>query len=378
MNINKIGIFGLVALSLLCLSVTGADNLSDRMPEDLDCRQCHDCDEPTIAEPCFKPCPKGSWAQQASKHSFAEAPDSMLLDKLVHEYSAVHFNHKVHADMSDMGKGCATCHHYSPPGRIPACGECHTKGATANLSQPTLKGAYHRQCLSCHREWSHDTQCFVCHYPVNGSSLENLNHDPTDIMGKSHPLIHVPNKKIYYTPHKAGPTVTFYHQEHIDLFGLRCVNCHSQENCGYCHDIEKPFRPAKSQEEVHAVCSNCHSTDKCDKCHSSKEKPAFTHASTGWPLNRYHDDLACRACHPTGKQIAKLRPECSACHKWTRETFSHEVTGLQLDEIHLEMECADCHSGGKYSVPPDCSSCHDDNRSHKSRPPGKFIKVASR
>jgi predicted CXXCH cytochrome family protein len=213
---------------------------------------------------------------------------------------------------------------------------------------------------------------------LGGQLPNSTNHDPTDIMGKSHPIINVPAKKVYYTPHKPAPTVTFYHEEHIELFGLRCVNCHRQENCNYCHDIDKPVRPAKSQEEVHAVCSGCHQTDGCNKCHDTRERPGFTHASTGWPLNRYHNSLDCRACHPTGRKIAKLNRECTTCHNWNAETFAHEVTGLQLDEIHAQIDCADCHTGNKYSAAPACASCHDDNRSVKAKPPGKFIKVAAR
>jgi len=372
-------LFAYISIMLLApYSVSTAQGGHDKLPSDMKCIECHNCDQPTAADPCLKACPRMTWAQQTAKHSVAEAPDSMLLDKLINEYGAVHFNHKVHANMSDMNKGCETCHHYSPAGRIPPCSECHGQAVSADLGQPSLKGAYHRQCLSCHREWSHDTQCFVCHYPLDGDSLKNGGQDPTDIMGKPHPIINVPSKKVYYTPYKAGPTVTFYHQEHIDLFGLRCVNCHRQENCIYCHDIDRPARPAKSQAEMHALCSGCHQSDPCIKCHDTKEKQAFTHVSTGWPLNRFHTELACRACHPTGKQIAKLNTECMSCHKWDNESFQHAVTGLQLDEIHAEISCTDCHTGGKFNNSPDCSSCHDDNRSAKTTPPGKYIKVAAR
>jgi hypothetical protein len=131
-------------------------------------------------------------------------------------------------------------------------------------------------------------------------------------------------------------------------------------------------------EAVHAVCSACHSNDACVKCHDAKEKAAFTHASTGWPLNRFHESLSCRACHPTGKLISRLNRECTACHNWRRDSFQHELTGLQLDEIHVELDCADCHLKSKFGESPACSNCHDDNRNPQTNPPGKYIKVASR
>ena len=29
----------------------------------------------------------------------------------------------------------------------------------ADLRMPNLKGAYHRQCLNCHRDWAHENEC---------------------------------------------------------------------------------------------------------------------------------------------------------------------------------------------------------------------------
>jgi hypothetical protein len=282
--------------------------------------------------------------------------------------------------MSGMGSGCPTCHHFSPAGRIPKCGECHgNQTNAANLRQPSLKGAYHRQCLSCHREWSHDTQCVLCHSPADAGKLVNAAPDTTDIMGISHPRINVPAIKTFYTPYKKGPMVTFHHSEHIDLFGLRCVDCHKQENCGGCHDLQKPVSMAKTQEQVHAICSNCHKADRCETCHDTREKPAFSHAKTGWALNRFHQELECRACHPTGKKIAKLDTNCINCHgAWNSGGFRHAVTGLQLDETHAQLDCADCHAEKKFDAQPSCSNCHDDGRTGKSTPPGKMIKISKR
>ena len=35
--------------------------------------------------------------------------------------------------------------------------------ATVDLRQPSLKGAYHRQCINCHLDWSHENACGFCH-----------------------------------------------------------------------------------------------------------------------------------------------------------------------------------------------------------------------
>jgi len=77
---------------------------------------------------------------QAVKHDLSEAPDSMLLDELVDEYQAVHFNHMLHAEMAEMGGDCVTCHHYSPKGHIvfpvTASGATTPSALCATFQQP--------------------------------------------------------------------------------------------------------------------------------------------------------------------------------------------------------------------------------------------------
>ncbi len=382
MNYTSRLLVGLLGIGLWFLPAAAAaqsklhDPVSDAT--NLNCTSCHTCEEPRPGNPCLKPCPSHTMTHMTSKHQLTEAPDTMLLDKLTSQYRPVTFNHKLHASMAKMGNDCATCHHFSPPGRIPPCGECHNgSNSNANLRQPSLKGAYHRQCLSCHREWSHDTKCVVCHLPSDLSSLETTMTDSTDIIGISHPLVTEPQKKVYTTPYSKGPIVTFHHKEHIEMFDLSCASCHKEENCSYCHDLEEPTRFAKSQEEVHAICNDCHKADACERCHDTKERPGFSHEVTGWALTGHHRDLHCRACHPTGKRISTISRECVACHAgWKPGNFSHVITGLRLDEAHTEFDCESCHIDLAYDETPDCSSCHDDGRTHKDAPPGVYTKPA--
>jgi len=308
-----------------------------------------------------------------------EGPDIRILDQLEDLYKPVQFTHKLHAQMAEMGESCVTCHHYCPAGKTPPCRECHGKSSseTQNLSKPGLKGIYHRQCMGCHRQWSHDTECRICHIPVEELSLKETESDKADIMETPQPRITAPVKDVYHTSYDEAPVVTFYHEQHVELFNLRCVDCHQKENCSYCHDLQKPAGLAKTPDEMHDICAGCHDIDRCEICHDTKEKPAFSHASTGWPLSTYHANMECRACHPTGKRIAKLRKSCISCHSgWNQETFKHAVTGFRLDEIHSEMDCGDCHIDQRFERKPDCSVCHDDNRSPKSHPPGKYLKLS--
>ncbi len=373
MNRNRI-IFWIVAAAAICvvaMPILAQRNSPAAMPK-VDCKQCHTCEVPTLREPCLASCPRTQMVHQSATHALGDAPDSMLLSQLADLYEPVHFNHKVHASMAQMGTDCVTCHHYSPAGQIPPCRDCHSPSSeSTDLKKPNLKGAYHRQCLSCHREWSHDTKCVLCHVPNESGAMKSAPNDPTDIIGKPHPVITEPVKKVYETPYKSAPIVTFQHKEHIDLFGFRCVDCHEKESCGNCHDIQQISRVKKTQEQVHAVCNDCHKTDACIKCHDTKERPGFSHNKTGWPLNAYHQRLDCWACHPTGKKISKLSSMCVTCHAgWNQENFKHSVTGLLLDEVHSEMDCSDCHVDHKYDADPKCDDCHDDGRTAKSAPPG--------
>ena len=343
------------------------------------CSDCHICKTPTIENPCLEMCLR-TGAKTAEGHSAAEGPGIAVIDQLEELYGPVRFDHKHHAEMVSMGEGCGICHHYSPPGIFPPCGECHgdQPSEAQTLRKPGLKGAYHRQCMACHREWSHDTKCIVCHLPHEVTDLAGDPIDSTDIIGISHPEITVPDKKVWRTPYDPGPVVTLHHQSHIDLYGLKCVDCHKEENCSYCHDLQKEARLGKSDEEIHAICNDCHYQDACSKCHDLKEKPDFSHASTGWPFNKYHQKLGCRACHPTGKKIARLNNKCASCHGgWNQENFKHSVVGLQLDELHIELECGDCHVDMAFDKTPDCSGCHDDGRTHEDAPPGEYVRSIS-
>ncbi len=359
----------------------GAEADQDCSVPDVTCCRCHTCETPTAREKCLKTCPSFTMTHVTADHRLSEAPESILLGYIAEIYKPVRFDHGAHAGMAEMGLKCATCHHYSPAGRVPSCRECHGGEANPNnLRQPALKGAYHRQCISCHREWSHDTKCVICHLPADGS-LAAAAGDTTDILGIAHPVITEPDKRVYNTPHQEGPIVTFYHEQHVQLYGLRCVNCHENESCSRCHDIELPKNRSqlatdlRQMEEIHATCNNCHKDDACSKCHGTQEKPPFSHVMTGWGLDRFHEKLDCRACHPTNRPISKLDRRCAACHSgWNPDNFKHVVTGLRLDETHAAIDCEMCHDRDDFTKEPVCAECHDDARTAHAATPGEYVR----
>jgi len=371
-------------ISLLFVLIIQSIVAQDAIHEDqLDCERCHYCKHPTKSDPCLRKCPRIE--SVTFRQLKADTPDQITIDILSDLYVPVVFSHKLHAKMADMSGGCRLCHHHNPSGPILKCEQCHSQSAKrSDLSKPALKGAYHRQCLGCHREWSHSTECAACHTLKNATAANTGNKDTTDIIGTGHPPIPEPTKVVYETSSDEGRFVTFYHDEHINRFGFVCVDCHRKEGCRKCHDLEKPkladqmtlgeaIKIHKEESEHHKACEDCHARDKCSHCHAKTEKPRFVHLkSSGWKLKGYHSTLACGSCHPNTKMIKRVSRECSHCHQdWSSDNFNHRITGIFLDENHLDNDCSDCHLDNDYAKSPSCSDCHDEDISYPEAIPGE-------
>ncbi len=96
-----------------------------------------------------------------------DIPETITLDSISQVYGPVEFTHAQHADIAG---NCASCHHHSPKGSTPACGECHDSiivyhyDAAKKGPDLGLKGAYHGQCMDCHKEMeSGPMGCTDCH-----------------------------------------------------------------------------------------------------------------------------------------------------------------------------------------------------------------------
>jgi len=90
-------------------------------------------------------------------------PDVIEIDNMVNLYDSVTFTHEMHVEFADS---CASCHHHSPAGVTPACSACHPKAKKVEGTQDklSLKAAYHKQCMDCHRDMgSGPMKCTECH-----------------------------------------------------------------------------------------------------------------------------------------------------------------------------------------------------------------------
>ena len=321
------------------------------------------------------------------RHEFESrrGPRVVILDDLEKLYLPVPFDHEGHANMAAMASGCATCHHFTPEGlEHPACRTCHDPAlGSGDIAKPGLKGAYHRQCMSCHREWSGETSCNACHRPKAGAAAKGeLSVPPTpgDLIGRMHPPIPEPVEELYSTVSKEEKStkVLFRHKQHIHAYGLRCAECHREDGCNRCHGEHKEHvQQVRTFEQHHKPCLDCHREDTCESCHfdSSAAAPSvFSHDRTGWPLTRYHADKGCRACHAS-VPFGRLDRACDSCHaSWNPTNFDHRVTGQTLDDNHQRIDCVDCHAERSFEMPPTCDGCHDedDGVKYPERRPGPF------
>ena len=337
-----------------------------------DCSSCHSSANPSKDDLFPRNCSRAQEEPLAKIMAPEDVPDVFILDQMSDLYVPVVFPHRLHASMESMSEGCSVCHHHGHNDKIMACRSCHD-GETnpENLRQPGLKGAYHRQCMSCHREWSHDTDCTVCHAKRKpGQPMPQI--DKTDILGSLHPQIETPDKWVYTTAGMDDTVVTFHHKEHTSTFGKRCVDCHAKENCSRCHDAAAA--PQKHvRQDPHEDCAKCHDiSDDCTRCHQKEETPDFSHfARTGFALKPFHKELGCKRCHGDTNDFTGLKKDCLSCHDadWMPETFDHAKTGLSLDDLHGRLDCAACHAEG-LTKPTQCKACHDDGRSYPDASPG--------
>lgn len=115
-----------------------------------------------------------------------DLPENLTIDLLMDKYEASKFPHLKIIQRLDEGirssslarqfhgsteAMCEGCHHHSPIGeRPPKCSACHGDEAAATVDRPSLKVAYHRQCMSCHQRLKIKDGCTDCHAAKEGQS----------------------------------------------------------------------------------------------------------------------------------------------------------------------------------------------------------------
>lgn len=318
-------------------------------------------------------------------------PDVVMLGQLENYYGPVPFDHKTHVRMAEMSGGCTLCHHYTPQGQhYASCRSCHDAPSAVEYgARPGLKGAYHRQCLSCHQEWSHDTGCNSCHVAkVNSASAKQCPIPQRATSPETRMPAHVappPATIAYETPRAAAPVVTFHHVDHTQTFGLQCVDCHRNDSCARCHDVKRSPTVVATRHvpgELMSSCTSCHSESRCQMCHDGVQRQRFDHAErTGWSLAPHHANLECCRCHGELKQFTSPTRSCHACHAQNRRAAPVGVEAQVVRSVDPgELDCLSCHDGirkclaqsttvhGPATKLNGCTSCHDLAAERSPRP----------
>ena len=171
---------------------------------DVQCQTCHACPKPTKTDPCLVKCPRMHILP--GHHPEQTGPNVLQMGDIASQYGPVVFAHKLHAEMSEMSGGCYDCHHYNSTAMtILSCRECHPKSrARADISMPDLKGAYHRQCMDCHRQWTHSTDCNGCHLKNEPGKTDAEAMRARELAGKVHPEVPLPTRVNYETRNQNG------------------------------------------------------------------------------------------------------------------------------------------------------------------------------
>ena len=202
-----------------------------------------------------------------TENDLATMDISTIKDRL----KPVSFTHKSHFE--NVGD-CKSCHHYSPAdsaGLYPSCSSCHWKPGdekTRAKGLPSLKDAYHIQCLECHKDVGEEyLNCTICH--SDGPSAMLLDKIP----GKYAPL-------------------DMKHDLHVNKTE-KCAACHHHpeygtgkqaiRSCETCHKVTEVATTADAlpglKSAYHQQCMGCHKEKqqgpmKCAECHTAKEAPA--------------------------------------------------------------------------------------------------------
>ena len=308
------------------------------------------------------------------------------------------------------------------------CRDCHEKVDEDIKRKQGFHGKYPKagtdECKSCHTD-----------HKGRGADIVNLDQDRFDhrqtdfrLTGKHRAVscegCHKPEKKFREAP---GRCIDCHKDDdvHKGKLGKKCQNCHSpkswtQENfehdktdfklrhahkevaCDLCHVGNRYKDTPKNCVACHAI-KDVHSGrfgSRCQDCHNEKKwsKPRFDHGRlTRFRLKGKHRQVACHACHESGKKAViqrnkakRARPrKCIACHRlddvhkgsngkrcdqchneksWLKTEFDHDKeTDFPLRGAHRKTGCQACHREGepRDKTPTDCLSCHLDKDVHE-------------
>jgi len=357
-------------------------------------------------EPC-PPCEGLAAPAKATGAPADKGPDECILYHLVDLYGPTVFSHSNHVEYEER---CEICHHHSSEVETaPPCRECHGLPST-DLDRPGLKGAYHRQCMNCHREMgSGPMGCEECH----------PKRDQTGVEQEALARLYVANTmKLGHMSREFGE-VTFDHKLHAEVSDT-CGDCHHHQKgyevtppCRECHNRVESVEGERLlglKDAYHQQCLTCHravskkhdarigeleaeiaeareagkaakekaflgalkkergrgtSPLKCVDCHLPLRAPESV--TLGKLSKQYVPVIfdhklhvvgtsCCTDCHHDADHLARFQP-CGSCHGAAATDGGAKTTKNLQDAYH--EQCITCHKRTG-SGPEDCSDCHEE------------------
>ena len=261
-------------------------------------------------------------------------------------------------------------------------------------------------CTQCHELGDKVTnaKCLACHTELKARVDQNKGyHASAEIRGKKCVACHSDHHGVTFQ-------IVRFNQQGFNhsLTGYELKGAHEKKACKDCHKPEFIANAAVKRKKftflgLNTACLSCHAdyhrktlSSNCSDCHTNDAfKPAslFDHASTKFPLNGMHQQVACVKCHPVStrdgsafQQFAgiayqgcaschtdphqnKFGQNCTQCHSEVSfhtikgiANFDHNKTDFKLEGKHRTVTCKDCH---KTSVTDPvkhdrCTDCHQD------------------
>lgn len=278
-------------------------------------------------------------------------------------------------------RNCTRCHAPLKTTMDVLCLDCHDNIAQQIAARTGSHGVVEQVnlCMECHED--HNGQDF----DMLSSALDKYDHSVTDYSLVWHQLD--------YQAHLIDCRDCHQVNERFDVSMEKCADCHAGNVSGFMNTHQQDFG------------------HNCLGCHDGLDRMTrFDHAATSFPLEDYHSELSCAACHssesmnsyqslsggtsgeePSVEMFRKTPKDCFRCHaepevhrnsfsadctgchstagwtpaSWDGEAFGHNENTQFTLALHAtdfdgrSIPCAGCHQGNIREFEPQvCIDCH--------------------
>jgi hypothetical protein len=162
----------------------GCHAVMEAGPSDRSCEVCHRGPVATTRGPVGPAEPIADVElAPLSRYTSIELPPEVVIDAIAQDYEPSVLPHGAIVDALDDAVRrsrlamhfhrttttlCEGCHHHGSPDakppHQPPCGSCHPAAGGKLTKQPSLKAAYHQQCIGCHERMNLEARgCTDCH-----------------------------------------------------------------------------------------------------------------------------------------------------------------------------------------------------------------------